>query len=150
MVFKFILAIDGWDISHEIFSRWMSLDLTDDESALVQVMAWCRQATSHYLSQCWPSSMSPYDDTRPQWDKYLLWENEQFIRLLISKYLLPFIPTPPHITSYWRNNDVILPCLACQLQRDVGVFVNLGSKHVDVPTLSSCFALGTSQEFLPF
>ena len=22
---------------------------------LVEVMAWCRQATSHYLSQCWPS-----------------------------------------------------------------------------------------------
>ena len=32
----------------------------------VQVMAWCCQATSHYLSQCWPSSMSPYVVTRPQ------------------------------------------------------------------------------------
>ena len=31
--------------------------LIDDRSALVQVMAWCRQATSHYLNQCWPSSM---------------------------------------------------------------------------------------------
>ena len=30
-------------------------------------MAWCRQATSHYLSQCWPRSLSPYDITRPQW-----------------------------------------------------------------------------------
>ena len=27
-----------------------------DKSTLVQVMAWCRQATSHYLSQCWHSS----------------------------------------------------------------------------------------------
>ena len=70
-VFKFILAIDGWDISHEISSRWMSLDLTDDKSTLVQVMAWCRQATSHYLSQCWPRSLSPYGVTRPQWVK--LW-----------------------------------------------------------------------------
>ena len=25
---------------------------------LVQVMAWCHQATSHYLNQCWPSAMS--------------------------------------------------------------------------------------------
>ena len=25
----------------------------------VQVMAWWRQATSHYLSQCWPRSKSP-------------------------------------------------------------------------------------------
>ena len=26
----------------------------NDESALVNVVAWCRQATSHLLSQCWP------------------------------------------------------------------------------------------------
>ena len=57
----------GWGISNEIALRWMPLDLTDDKSTLVQVMAWCRQATSHYLSQCWPRSMSPNDVTRPQW-----------------------------------------------------------------------------------
>ena len=45
----------------------MPLDLTDDESKLVQVMAWCHQATSHYLSQCWPSSMLPCGVIRPQW-----------------------------------------------------------------------------------
>ena len=28
------------------------------KSALARVMAWCCQATSHYLSQCWPRSMS--------------------------------------------------------------------------------------------
>ena len=54
------------EISREIAVRRMSLDLTDDKSTLVQVMAWCRQATSHYLSQCWPRSLSPYDVTRPQ------------------------------------------------------------------------------------
>ena len=36
-------------------------------STLVQVMTWCRQATSHYLSQCWPRSLLPYGVTRPQW-----------------------------------------------------------------------------------
>ena len=35
-----------------------------------QVMAWCHQATSHYLSQCWPRSMSPYGVIRPQWVKW--------------------------------------------------------------------------------
>ena len=30
-------------------------------------MTWCRQATSHYLSQCWPRSLSPYGVIRPQW-----------------------------------------------------------------------------------
>ena len=48
----------------------MSLDLTDDKSTLVQVMAWCRQATSHYMSQCWPRSLSPYGVAKPQWVKY--------------------------------------------------------------------------------
>ena len=30
-------------------------------------MGWCRQATSHYLNQCWPRSLPPYVVTRPQW-----------------------------------------------------------------------------------
>ena len=30
-------------------------------------MAWCHQAASHYLSQCWPWSMSPYGLTRLPW-----------------------------------------------------------------------------------
>ena len=30
-----------------------------NKSSLVQVMAWCYQATSRYLIQCWPRSMSP-------------------------------------------------------------------------------------------
>ena len=35
-------------------------------------MAWCCQATSHYLSQCWPRSVLPYDITRPQWVREIL------------------------------------------------------------------------------
>ena len=42
----------GWGISYEIALRWMPLDFTDVQSTLAQVMAWCCQATSHYLSQC--------------------------------------------------------------------------------------------------
>ena len=47
----------------------MSLNFTDDQSTLVEVMAWCRQATSHYLSQCWSSCLAPYGVSRPQWVK---------------------------------------------------------------------------------
>ena len=36
----------------------MPQDLNDDKSTLVQVMAWCRQATSRF--------MGPYDVTRPK------------------------------------------------------------------------------------
>ena len=66
VIFKWILVIDGWGISCEVALIWMSLDFTDDPSTLLQVMAWCRQATSHYLSQCWPRSLSSNGITRPQ------------------------------------------------------------------------------------
>ena len=69
VIFKLILVIDGWRISCDIALIWMPLDFTDDQSALVQVMAWCCQATSHYLIQCWPSPMSPCGVTRPKWVK---------------------------------------------------------------------------------
>ena len=67
VIFKQILVIDGWGICCEIVIIWMLLDFTDDQSTLVQVMAWCRHATSHYLSQCSPRSLLPYGVTRPQW-----------------------------------------------------------------------------------
>ena len=65
--FKLISTIKILSTFCEIAIRWMPQFLTDDKSTLLQVMAWCRQATSHYLSQCWPRSMSPYGVIRPQW-----------------------------------------------------------------------------------
>ena len=62
VAFNLILVIHNWGISYEIAIRWISLDLNDDKSAMVQVMAWCR----NYLSQFWPRSMSPYGITTPQ------------------------------------------------------------------------------------
>ena len=48
---------------------WPTLNAFDDKSTLLQVMAWWRQTTSHYVSQCprttW--TMSPYGVTRPWW-----------------------------------------------------------------------------------
>ena len=43
--------------------RWMPQGLTDDKSTLFQVMAWCCQATCHFLNQCWPRSPTPYGIT---------------------------------------------------------------------------------------
>ena len=46
--------------------RKMPQDLTNEQSILVQVMAWCHQAPSHYMSKCWLRSMRPYAVTRQQ------------------------------------------------------------------------------------
>ena len=66
-IFNLVLLICFFTLSNDNALRWIPWDLTYDKSSLVQVMAWCRQATSHYLSQCWPNSRSPYGFTRPEW-----------------------------------------------------------------------------------
>ena len=63
--FNLVLLIGIFRSSHDNVLQWMPQDLTDDKSRLVQLMAWCRQATSHYMSQCWISSLSLYSVARP-------------------------------------------------------------------------------------
>ena len=63
------LLIDDWGISCEIALRWMPLDLMDDKSVLIQIMAWCLKAPSHHLNQCWTQFIPPYGITRPPWVK---------------------------------------------------------------------------------
>ena len=59
------------DLLHEYFlwncSQVNFTNSFDEKSTLVQAMAWFRQATSHYLSQCWLRSLSSYGVTRLQW-----------------------------------------------------------------------------------
>ena len=40
------------------------MDLIYDMSTMLQEMAWCHQATCHYLSQCWPCSALPHSITK--------------------------------------------------------------------------------------
>ena len=88
----------GWGFSYEIALRWMPLDLTDDKSTLVQAMAWCRQAPSHFLSQCWPRSMLPNGVTRPQWVKtQISWEGFK------KKRLSNGLQVCCQAISWWRN-----------------------------------------------
>ena len=65
-IFNLVLLI-GIFRSYDTVLRWMPQDFSDDKSTLVQVMAWCRQATSHYLNQCWPRSQTPYGIIKPPW-----------------------------------------------------------------------------------
>ena len=51
---------NGWGILCEIAIRWMSLNLTDDKSTLVQVMAWCRHSR--------PSGSKPFTWTNVDLD----------------------------------------------------------------------------------
>ena len=55
----------------EIALMCMPQNLTNENSKLLQVMAWCQQSRSHCLSQCSTRSPSWYVTTRPQtWQWY--------------------------------------------------------------------------------
>ena len=66
-IFNFVLLIGILRSPYNNALWRMPPNITDGKSTLVQVMTWCCQATSHYLSQCWPRSLSPYGITKPQW-----------------------------------------------------------------------------------
>ena len=67
IIFKLNTWNSSLDTHHEIALRWMQQNLTKGMSMLVQEMAWCHQAPSHYLCQFWPWSMSLHGIITPQW-----------------------------------------------------------------------------------
>ena len=73
----------------------------DDESTLVQVMAWCRQATSHYLSHLWLSPLSLYGVARPQWVNSI---NSMTVQLFFVCF------TKAAVAEYHKNIPVLPWC----------------------------------------
>ena len=68
VIFKHKKQIKFMSSFPEIALMWMPQN-SIDKSTLVQVMAWCHQAPSHYLSQCWPRSVWLYGITMlTHWD----------------------------------------------------------------------------------
>ena len=111
----------GWGISYKIALRWMPLALTYDKSTLIQIMAWCRQATHHYLNQCWPRSMSLNGVTRPQWVNHQQhWSNsnvsyfsvpEETNASTIKKTRGYFPSMAGKVHSGWEKTvKIVMPC----------------------------------------
>ena len=99
-----LLSIGIFTSSDDNPLRWMPWDLADDNSTLVQVMAWCNQATRLYQNQCWPRPPTPYGVTRPQWVKLSVYQ-------LCSR-----IRPPSLIWSAWeiyRGDWVMISLLIC-------------------------------------
>ena len=96
-LFKLLLVSDIFSQRILPVGECHAWDLMDDKSTLVQVMAWCHQATSLYLSQCWPRLMSPYGVSRPWRVK---WGSCIYIYLYIYTYTVgtPY-NTAPYITG---------------------------------------------------
>ena len=108
-IFNLVLLIGIFTSSKDNALRWMPRDLTDDKSTLVQVMARCRQARSHYLSQCWPSSTLPYGVTRPQWVKSSHLKIEHLLLSSIGAGSLTELEKLGYMAEYQGSSPQCLP-----------------------------------------
>ena len=72
-------------------------------------MAWCRQATSHYLRQGWPRSMSPYGVTRPQWVTLTMRVTDYSVQTTSISLLMPWLIVLPGHHIDWARQ--VCPCL---------------------------------------
>ena len=57
--FKHNWGIKIFSIQVSINLQWLP-DVIDSKLTHVLVVAWCHQATNHYLNQCWPSFIAPW------------------------------------------------------------------------------------------
>ena len=72
-------------------------------------MAWCRQAASHYLNQCWPRSSTPHGFTRPQWvDIIQFWNKKP--NLMMADF------HNDHLSTELQLNDLLLVFILFQIQ----------------------------------
>ena len=60
LILSVIFMIDTLHTCNGVVPTLMPQDFIDDKSISNQVMAACRLATSHYLTECWHSTMLPY------------------------------------------------------------------------------------------
>ena len=104
------------------FGLAILLHTLHDKSTLVQVMAWCCEATSYYLSQYWPRSVSPYNISRPYWvnlsnqpptHPYLLLQWESAGGLLCSEGVV----TPCQLLTQLIDTLCQVTHLACNAQK---------------------------------
>ena len=122
VIFNLVLLIGIFRSSHDNALRWMPQDLADDQSTLVRVISWCRQATSHDLNQCWPTSLLPYGVTRPQWANEIV----HFLYFMDDEaFQFTFMVMPecydPHTSlivqqtdGYWTSVLLYQKIIACQ------------------------------------
>ena len=97
IIFK-LITNKRLDTHCEIAFKLMPQNLTNENSTLFQQMAWCHQATSYYLSQCWARSVLPCGVTKPQWVKfYKLWCYFPFCSYLTKMLECKFALSKPYM-----------------------------------------------------
>ena len=110
-----------------------AIEPIDDNSALVQVMAWWRHAPNHQSNQSWPRSMLPYGVTRPQrvtwysvivaltWCRRIYLLNTLYIELYVLYIFLSMLYIYWSVRWIKHSHDSDSrkdPCIDCSLVTD--------------------------------
>ena len=98
--------------NHLWIGNWLGFRYKD-KSTLVQVIAWCLAAPSHYLNHCWPIFMSPYSD------KFNIWCRRRSWGALVYNVRLKKINYKPSLIFRW----VLLIRL---IQKETGMHILFG------------------------
>ena len=120
--------------------RQIMPDPTGGKSTLVLVMDWCRQATSHYLSQCCPRFMWPYGVGQAKWFKriHTQWYSSK------GKYSNPHVWSKVCYSSEW----CALSRITC-VWKLVQTFVSLIRYMAKCICKLVCEVLGITAEIIP-
>ena len=101
LIFKRNLVTDFVGIFNGTVLTLIPHDHNDDKSTLKLVMAWCRQATSNSLNQCWQRPVTLYFITMSHRVKRQM----ELICIMMTCYLNAF-----HISGPFWNGLVIRSC----------------------------------------
>ena len=110
-------------------------------------MSWCRQAPSHYLNQCWPTSLTTYGVAIPQWVKVLIFQDTPHHPPQPSLAMLSILWTCLFILTHWGRDkmaDDIFKCLF--LNKNVWISLKISLKFLpkvrnnNIPTLVQIMA----------
>ena len=94
----------------------MAQKLSNELSTFVQVMAWCPQATSQYLGQCWPRSMWPYGvskQVRPRWFNRYTTLQIYICRIFCNIFLWYIVLIPCSIVHIYQGQKIISDTRQC-------------------------------------
>ena len=95
--------------AHEIALMCMLQKTPHDNSTLVQVMTWCHQAASHYLSLCWQIYVAIWHEMM-QVVEILLHERQSYIVNVIAAHTLGMLGIKASAQPwYWSSSQDFVP-----------------------------------------
>ena len=128
-------------ISSEIVLKWMPQHFTDNNSTLIQVMAWCPQATNDYVNQYQQCSMTPYGVNRPYYplcysghSRYIIASHVSGVMGDLWNLLARYMMSQKNPS---RPNAVLFQCVALQWRHNERVGVSNHQPHSRGPYSSA-------------